>query len=465
MHWSPLAELFIHFKQRFMKKIVSYGLSLSMMITLVVACGNDASKSVNSTKDSLAAPEPEKDTTDESEKPAVSGDIQLKLPAGFTAIEVTPGVGGARHLVVNSNGDIYVKMSDANGNKGIVVLKDKNGDGVADETSTFGNYGGTGIAIKNGYLYASSNSEVFRYKFNPNNQLADPNRPEKIVTGLVDQRQHNSKSIALDDAGNIYVNIGAPSNACQVQDRTKGSPGQDPCPILETAGGVWQFKTNKLNQSYAQGIRYCTGIRNIVGLDWNGQQKQLYAMQHGRDQLHEFYPDLYDEKQSAELPAEEMLLVKKGSNFGWPYCYYDEFQSKKILNPEYGGDGKKQGRCAGVDQPIMAFPGHWAPNALMFYTGNQFPEHYRNGAFICFHGSWNRSPENQAGYFVAFVPFKNGKPSGKYEVFADGFTGRAEIKGAAQAKHRPMGLAIGPDGSLYISDSVKGTIWKIVYKG
>jgi glucose/arabinose dehydrogenase len=449
-----------------MKKTFSYVLLLSITFTVVSACGNDASKGSKPDKDSTAATESKKDSTEnESEKPPVSGDVQIKLPQGFVAVEVTPGTGRARHLVVNSNGDIYVKMSKADGNKGIMVLKDKNGDGIADESKGFGNYDGTGIAIKDGYLYASSNSEVFRYKLNANNEVADPNNPEKIVTGLVNRNQHESKSIALDDAGNIYVNIGAPSNACQTQDRTKGSPGQDPCPILQTAGGIWQFKADKPNQSYPQGVRYCTGIRNIVGLDWNHRQKQLYAMQHGRDQLHEFYPDLYDEKQSAELPAEEMLLVKKGSNFGWPYCYYDQFQKKKVLGPEYGGDGKKQGRCAGVDQPLMGFPGHWAPNALMFYTGNQFPEHYRNGAFICFHGSWNRAPLNQAGYFVAFVPFKDGKPSGNYEAFADGFTGLKELKGAAQAKHRPMGLAIGPDGALYISDSVKGTIWKIVYKG
>ena len=157
-------------------------------------------------------------------------------------------------------------------------------------TSGFGDYGGTGIGIKNGYLYASSNTEVFRYKLDGNNQVVDTKNPEKIVTGLVDHGEHNSKSIALDDAGNIYVNIGAYSNACQVTDRTKGSPGQDPCPILKEAGGIWQFKVDKPKQSYAQGVRYCTGIRNIVGLDWNGQQKQLYAMQHGRDQLHDFIP-------------------------------------------------------------------------------------------------------------------------------------------------------------------------------
>lgn len=447
-----------------MKKVVFYSLACCLLITIVFACGNNAN-APGSKKDTAARSQTRKDSVvNESEKPPVSGDVQLTLPAGFTAIEVTPGIGTARHLVVNSNGDIYVKMENTKSGHGIMILKDKNGDGVADETSGFGDYGGTGIGIKNGYLYASSNTEVFRYKMN-NNQVADSNNPEKIISGLADHGEHNSKSIALDDAGNIYVNIGAYSNACQVDDRKKGSPGQDPCPILNDAGGIWQFKVDKPNQSYAQGVRYCTGIRNIVGLDWNRQQKQLYAMQHGRDQLHELYPDLYTDQQSAELPAEEMLLVKKGSNFGWPYCYYDQYQSKKILNPEYGGDSKKQGRCAGVDQPIMAFPGHWAPNALLFYSGNQFPEHYRNGAFICFHGSWNRAPELQAGYKVVFVPFKDGKPSGKYEVFADGFTGVKELKGPGQAKHRPMGLAMGPDGSLYISDDVKGTIWKIVYKG
>ena len=448
-----------------MKKILSYGISISALTTIIIACGSNETKSSDKKKDSTQATTEKKDTVvEEKDKPAVPNDVQLKLPAGFTAVEVTPGIGTARHLVVTSNGIIYVKMSKPNGNKGIMELKDKNGDGIADETNSFGDFGGTGIAIKNGYLYASSNSEIFRYKLNENNEVIDPNKPEKIVTGLTDHGQHNSKSFALDDAGNIYVNIGAYSNACQVQDRTKGSPGQDPCPILNDAGGIWQFKANKLNQAFKDGTRYCTGIRNIVGLDWNKQQKQLYAMQHGRDQLYEFYPELYNEEQSSELPAEEMLLVKKGSNFGWPYCYYDEFQKKKILGPEYGGDAKKQGRCAGVDTPIMGFPGHWAPNALLFYTGTQFPEHYRNGAFICFHGSWNRE-KKQAGFFVAYVPFKNGKPSGNYETFADGFTGMTELKGAGQAKHRPMGLAIGPDGSLYVSDDVKGTIWKIVYKG
>src|SRR5258705_5329649 len=434
-----------------------------LFAVFLIKCKNDSAKT---TKPYPQAPATAAKEDNEPHKVNVS-DVTLTLPKGFNAIEVSPGVGRARHLVVNSNGDIYVKTSNANGGKSILLLKDKNGDGFADETSGFGNYGGTGIAIKNGYLYATSNADVFRYKLDANNNIADPGNPEKIISNLANPNgpEHNTKSITLDDAGNIYVTIGAPSNACQTQDRTKGSPGQDPCPLLTTTGGIWQFKADKLNQSQEQGVHYASGIRNVVGLDWNKQAKQLFAMQHGRDQLNVVAPDLYNDKQSADLPAEEMLMVKKGSNFGWPYCYYDQFQSKKILAPEYGGDAKKQGRCEGMDRPVMAFPGHWAPNALIFYTGKQFPEHYRNGAFVAFHGSWNRAPELQAGYNVVFVPFKNGKPSGKYEVFADGFAGITEIKGPGQAKHRPMGLAMGPDGALYISDDVKGTIWKIAYTG
>jgi len=384
---------------------------------------------------------------------------ELTLPQGFSTQTVVESLGSNRHLIVNTNGDIYVRVDKLINGKGILVLRNK--DGKYDVVKSFGNYIGTGIAIKNGYLYASSNEEVFRYKMT-NNEVVDPEHPEKIVTGLWMKNQHESKSIALDNAGNLYVTIGAPSNACQVQDRAKGSPGQDPCPILEKAGGIWQFKANKLNQSYPEGVRYATGIRNIVGIDWNNKENTLYAVQHGRDQLSQFFPDLYNDEQSAELPAEEFFLVKKGSDFGWPYCYYDWMQKKKVQGPEYGGDGKKVGRCADKTQPIMGFPGHWAPNDLLFYTGKMFPAKYQNGAFIAFHGSWNRGNKQQ-GFFVVFVPFKNGKPSGNYEIFADGFAGAATIAGSNQAKYRPCGLAQGPDGALYVSESQKGKIWKVVY--
>lgn len=388
--------------------------------------------------------------------------VNLKLPQGFSAVAVAENLGESRHIAVNTNGDIYVKLDRLKDGKGIIVLREN--AGKAQIVNSFGDFAGTGIAIKNGYLYATTNQDVYRYKFNDKNEIIPSQKPEKIVTGLVDKRQHAAKTIALDNAGNIYVNIGAPSNSCQVKDRENGSPGQDPCPILENAGGIWQFKADKMNQSYAQGSRYATGLRNCVGLFWNNTVNDLYAVQHGRDGLFQMFPEQYNAEEGAELPAEEMFRVRKNSDFGWPYCYFDPYQKKKILAPEYGGDKKKQGRCSAVDTPVVSFPGHWAPNAVLFYTGSQFPAKYKEGAFIAFHGSWNRAPLKQKGYNVVFVPFKDGKASGEYEVFADGFAGSAELESPGDAITRPCGLAEGPDGSLYISDDVKGTVWKVTYK-
>lgn len=385
----------------------------------------------------------------------------ITLPKGFKALVVADNLGTVRHITAQSNGDIYAKLDRVKNGKGILRLRDTNKDGVADDIIGWGNYSGTGITIKNGYLYASSNTDVYRYKLDEKGDVADTGKAENIITALINRRTHNTKSIVLDNDGNIYVNIGSPSNACQLNDRTVGSPAQDPCPLLDSTGGIWQFKADRQGQSYHNGVRYATGIRNVVGLDWNQSTNQLYAMQHGRDMLNTLFPDMYNEEQSAELPAEELLRISKGDNYGWPYCYYDQFQQKKVLAPEYGGDGKKQDRCAGMTKPIYGFPGHWAPNALLFYTGNQFPEKYKNGAFVAFHGSWNRAPRPQTGYFVVFLPMKDGMPNGDYEIFADGFAG--EKIDPKNARFRPCGLAQGPDGSLFISDDKKGRIWKVTY--
>lgn len=388
----------------------------------------------------------------------------LKLPPGFSAQIFADDIGRARHLVVTPQGNVYVKLSRLEEGKGIVLLQDLNKDGKAEKQTSFGDYTGTGIALTRDHLYASSDEEIFRYALDGNGLVKSPDAPERIVTGLINRRQHAAKAFTLDGRGNIYVNIGAFSNACQERDRTKGSKGMMPCPVLDSAGGIWQFNASKRDQTYGDGKRYATGLRNVVGLDWNEQANQLFVTQHGRDQLSQLYPELYDSKQSAELPAETMYAINEGDDCGWPYIYYDGNQKKKILAPEYGGDGKKTGGDKAID-PIAVFPAHIAPNALLFYTGNMFPAKYRNGAFIAFHGSWNRAPEPQKGYFVAFVPFRNGKPSGAWEIFADNFAGTETIAAPGQAEHRPCGLAQGADGSLYISDDVKGAIFKITYKG
>jgi len=396
----------------------------------------------------------------------------LFLPGNFQAVVVTDSLEGrARHLAVNSNGDIYVKLRFPDSIGGNVALRDTNNDGRADIIQKFDDYEdkgtyGTAMRIYNGYLYFSSELNVYRQKLTPGKLI--PDGAIELIVKDDDPRgrhEHDAKPITFDDSGHIYVPFGAPSNACQEKNRVPGSPGIPDCPLLSDHGGIWQFDAAKPGQSQKDGARYATGLRSIVAIDWNAADKTLYCLMHGRDDLHLLWPDVYTQWQSAMLPSEEFLRVKKGIDAGWPYYYYDQIKQKKLLNPEYGGEGNKEGEGNKYEQPMIGFPGHWAPNDLLFYTGNQFPKRYKNGAFVAFHGSTNRGPYPQSGFMVGFIPFKNGAPSGPPEVFADGFAAAEPLVSVSDALYRPMGLAMGPDGSVYVSDTEKGKIWKIMYKG
>ncbi len=381
----------------------------------------------------------------------------LTLPDGFCAV-VVGEVGAARHLAVRENGDVFVKLREG----GVVALRDTTGDGRADVEARFGDFGGTGVALRGGYLYASSNDAVYRWLL-PAGALAPTGDPEPVVTGFPQQRQHAAKP--FDFAGDdLFVTVGAPANACQREGRTPGSPGQDPCPLLETTAGVWRFAADETGQRYRPGAPYATGVRHAIALatDPGGA---LWVVQHGRDQLDTLWPDRFTAEENARLPAEEMLRLEEGADAGWPYCYFDPELGRKVLAPEYGGDGEAVGRCTDFEMPAVAFPAHWAPNDLLFYTGDQFPARYRGGAFVAFHGSWNRAPLPQAGYNVAFVPMTDGAPTGDFEVFADGFAGAEPLASPGDARFRPMGLAEGPDGALYVVDSVEGRVWRITYTG
>lgn len=394
----------------------------------------------------------------------------LALPRGFKALTVADSTpGAARHLAINTNGDVFVKMRFPDKDGGNAAMRDTNKDGHADIIRKFADYEdkgsyGTSMRIYNGYLYFSSEVNVYRMKLNPASLLPD-GKPELILHDDAGPHEHDAKPLTFDNAGHMYVAFGAASNACQVQNRVPASPGVKGCPLLDTAGGIWRFDADKPNQRQKDGIRYATGLRSVVAMDWNKADNSLYVVAHGRDDLHQLFPGKYSSWQNAVLPAEEFLKIKPGANAGWPYYYYDPYQKKLLLNPEYGGDGHKGKGGEKYLQPLLSFPAHWAPNDLLFYRGSQFPARYRNGAFIAFHGSTNRSPYPQAGYCVAFVPFRNGKPAGNWELFADNFTGRNTVLSASEATYRPMGLAEGPDGSLYISDSEKGKIWRIQFSG
>lgn len=419
-----------------MKKI-----QISLILSLFVL-GNSLAFSKTNTK-----PKPQKEE---------NSSAKIKLPKGFSVKILATDLGATRHIAVAKNGDIYAKLSKLKDGKGIYLLRDTNKDGIIDDTKLFGNYPGTGIFINGGYLYSSSNSGVYRYKMNSKDEVIDYDNPELIVSGLVDKKRDNAKPLVVDKQNNIYVTIGSYNDPCRENGTGKGI---NPCSILDSAGGIWQFKADKLNQTFADGIRFVTGLKNAVGIAWNAHTNSLFATQHGRGQFHDFYPQYYTSRQSEILPAETLYELHKNDDAGWPYVYYDQFQKQKILAPEYGGDGKKTAGEKAIN-PLVAFPAHLGPNALLFYTGKMFPAKYRNGAFIAFHG---QSPELKKGYLVAFVPFVNNKPSGKWEIFADNFAGTDLVKPTGPIQHRPCGLAQGIDGSLYVSDDLNGTIFKIEY--
>lgn len=405
--------------------------------------------------------------------PAVDADHGgLFLPGGFGALVVADSVGPTRHIAVNSNGDIYAKLRVTKGTQGNVALRDQNGDGRADLIQRFGEYENDGsfatdMRIHNGYLYFSSERVVYRQKLT-DDELIPPGKPEVIVTDHHPLQWHNAKSLAFDRKGGLYVTFSAPTNACEDWNSVRGPSyagvkGFDPCPQLYEQSGIWRFDAEQPGQEQSHGLRFATGLRSVVGISWNPTDNSLYAVIHGRDYLHAHAPDSYSVLDNAILPAEEFVKIEEGDNFGWPYAYFDPFRKKRMLAPEYGGDGKKE--AMGFRDPVLGMPAHWAPNDLLFYQGQQFPAHYQGGAFIAFHGSTNRSPFPQGGYIVAFIPFRNGKFAQTWEVFADGFTGADTVKEMRDSKYRPMGLAEGPDGSLYISESVRGKIWRIVFNG
>jgi len=402
------------------------------------------------------------------------GDTGITLSPGFCATIFADNLGHIRHLVVTPDGIVYANSwsgryyhNDKPPADGfLLALQDTDGTGRANVIRRFGPSqaegaaGGTGVAFHDKCDLCRGKRQDCPLRAEARRSCAkrqarcDPfghaayRRPPDASF----RHRREGRSFCRFRVGHEFLPVGQPHAGLAWHSA-----------LHRTRDGTWRYEADKTGQVFSAAERFATGIRNGEGFAFDAAGR-LFVTQHGRDQLSQNWPKLYTVYEGADLPAEEVLQLHQGADFGWPECYYDQNQKKLVLAPEYGGDG---GKTAGVrdskQPPVAAFPGHWAPNDLLIYTGGQFPEPYRGGAFIAFHGSWNRAPLPQGGYDVAFQPMADGKKSGDYVIFANGFAGAHVDPG--RAAFRPTGLAMGPDGALYIADDVHGRIWRVDYKG
>lgn len=402
-----------------------------------------------------------------------SDDAGLELPEGLCAIDFASRTGPVRNLAVADDGVVYAALRGDDDSGGALALRDGDGDGRADERVRFGSGDAHGIALTPTHLYLATADRVVRWP-RAKDELAPSAPLEVIVSGFPEQRSHRVKAIALGPDDALFVEVGAPSNACQQKTRSKGSPGVDPCPQRRLQAGIWRYSASERDQRHTAEARFATGLRHALGLAVDPGTGQLWGAVNGRDQLGSLWG--YDTERNAALPAEELVAIDAGDDFGWPYCYHDGLAGRKVLAPEYGGDGSERGRCRQAEPPALAFPAHWAPMAIHFYRGGErggdqgggagdgvesaahrLPERYAAGALVAFRGSWNRAPLPQEGYRVAFAPFADGRPSGDFETFAIG----AESPTAV----RMTGIGEGPDGALYLAADANERIWRIQPSG
>jgi glucose/arabinose dehydrogenase len=340
---------------------------------------------------------------------------KIKLPEGFS-ISVYAEVNDARSMALSPSGVIYVGNKD--GDK-VYAIKDTDNDFVADKRWVLasGLNMPNGVAFKDGDLYVAEVSKILKFP-KIEADLSNPSEPVVINDQYPTEAHHGWKYIAFGPDGKLYVPVGAPCNICE------------PDEIFASI--------TRINDDGSGREIFAHGIRNSVGFAWHPQTNELWFTDNGRDMLGDDIP-----------PCELNKAQQAGMNFGYPYCHGDE-----ISDPEFGSKRP----CSYFTPPTQKLGPHVAPLGLKFYTGNMFPDTYKNNIFIAEHGSWNRS--SKIGYRISFVNVENNSDAVSYETFASGWLD--DVK--QEAWGRPVDVLLLPDGSMLVSDDKAGVIYRISFR-
>ncbi len=340
---------------------------------------------------------------------------KLRLKPGFSVSVYASGVRGARSMTLSPDGTLYVGTRET-GN--LYAIPDNDHNFVGDQVITLASrmFHPNGVEYENGSLYVAEINRILRYD-KIDSRLNNIPDPVVVYDKLPKKTHHGQKYIRFGPDGLLYVPIGAPCNCCKEAD-----PRFATICRMKADGSKFEI--------------FAKGIRNTVGFDWHPLSKELWFTDNGRDMLGD------------NLPAEELNCAPKmNMHFGFPYCHGGD-----LPDPVFG----KGYKCSEFSPPEIKLPAHVAPLGMHFYTGNMFPDEYKNCAFICEHGSWNRSIPD--GYRVSLVRFQNNKAV-KYETFIDGWLQPSKIWG------RPVDLLFLKDGSMLISDDYAGVIYRVKYSG
>jgi len=340
------------------------------------------------------------------------GVADVHLPPGFQASVFYSGLSSPRFITFSPDGTLFVAER---GKGSIVALPDPHHVGKAQKKVVVvsGLDDPTSLLFYDGALYVGEQSRISRFTLGPDLKVTTR---QVIVPNVPTGGNHTTRTILVGPDGNLYLSIGSTCNACVESDPHRAA--------------IWVYHLDG-----SGGRLYSRGLRNAVGMAVNPWNRQIWVTVNGRDYMGD------------NTPPETIYALQDGGNYGWPRC-----QAGDIIDPNYGHSGD----CKGVVQPLLKMQAHSAPLGLAFYNAPQFPQRY-HGLFVAFHGSWNRSIPT--GFKVVFIPMDaNGRITGPAQDYATGWLANNDT-----AVGRPVGLTVGPDGALYISDDKAGMIYRITW--